>query len=360
MGKTINVQLERPWKFTGIGFDNSLIEFPPKNIKYFVRRKGSILVSEKEIKNITRIKRSIQKIGGVLPLIKARKVSLMNDQIDLLHCETFLPLNKNINWVVDLEGVWQLFIGKKTRLKELLIKRILKRKNCKRIIAWTEISKKGIERRFPDLHNKIKVIYPAVPAPQVTKRKRGNRITLLYVGRFFYSKGGHHIIKVMDIITKKENNVNALFVGQIPEHIKKEYSKNKKITITGLIPREKLLKEIYPEADIFIYPGYTDSFGFEYIEAMSFGLPIITIKKENTIELIKEKNGFLIDLPSKNFLKNDNRIIKKFIFYALKLIKNKNLLKEIRKNNLNEIRYGRFSIRQRNKKLREVYEEAIK
>ena len=35
--------------------------------------------------------------------------------------------------------------------------------------------------------------------------------------------------------------------------------------------------EIFPQSDIFIYPGYSDTFGFALIEALASGTPIITI-----------------------------------------------------------------------------------
>jgi len=56
----------------------------------------------------------------------------------------------------------------------------------------------------------------------------------------------------------------------------------------------------------------------------------------------------------------DEKIINKFVDYCLKLIENKKLREKIRQNNLKEIREGRFSIKERNKKLKKIYQEAIK
>ena len=151
----------------------------------------------------------------------------------------------------------------------------------------------------------------------------------------------------------------------MPTKVHKKFSKNKKIKFTGLINRKKLLNH-YSNSDILIYPGYTDSFGFAFLEAMSFGIPIITVDGDSREETIDEgKTGFIINRPKKfsgwdKFGKEEKRIVSEIIKKTSILIENKKLREKMSKNCLEEIKSGKFSIKERNKKLKEIYNEAIK
>jgi len=47
-----------------------------------------------------------------------------------------------------------------------------------------------------------------------------------------------------------------------------------------------------------VYPGYSDSFGFAFLEAMAFGLPIVTVDGFARREIVEDgKNGFVIERP---------------------------------------------------------------
>ena len=171
-------------------------------------------------------------------------------------------------------------------------------------------------------------------------------------------------MEAINFLTKKYKNVYAIFNSEVPKDILQKYSKNKKIEFCPLVPQKKLF-EIYEKSDILIYPGYTDSFGFAYLEAMSFGIPIITVDGWSRKEIVTEnETGFVFQRP-KEFSWNkiegkEKIIIKQMIEKASLLIENKNILEKMSKNCLNEISLGKFSIKERNKKLKRIYREAIK
>jgi len=361
----MKVQIESPWKYSGGGMGKGLIENPPEGVKYFFKNQKKIVSDERELSKMRRIKKILILISKAFPLIKKRKVSLIKEEIDLIHCEHFLCDNKKISWVSDVEGFWQFFIGKRTKIKKNKIKNILLRENCKKIIFWTEHAKKEAEKEFPLLKNKFDFLYPAINIKKFKKSKKKN-ITLLFVGRSFYEKGGFHALVVLDKLTKKFNNVDAIYAGEIPENFRKKYSKNSKIKILGMVNHKKLMKEVYPSSDLLIYPGYHDSFGFAYLEAMSFGIPIVTTKRYNTEEIVEnEKTGFLINYDEEKIKINrlgfnEKKLIGSFCDKISKLIENKRLREKMSKNCLKEIKFGNFSIKKRNKKLKEIYEEVLR
>jgi starch synthase len=207
-------------------------------------------------------------------------------------------------------------------------------------------------------------LYPSIPVQKINKKKSDN-FTLLFIGRDFEMKGGKIALEIIDNITKKYPNTSAIFIAEVPKIIKEKYKKNTRIKIYNLVDQEKLFNEVYPESDVFLYPTFSDTFGFAILEAQSFGLPVIAMKTKSTHTINETinngKTGYVIEnLKSDAFNKYyDAKIINEFIDKISNLIENKNKLKQFKKNAYNEIERGKFSIHKRNKKLSKIYSEAI-
>jgi len=367
--KKIKIWLQYPRKFPDSPYYKYLVESPPQEVKYLNAeiQKGVVIDKRKGFMSNS-LKQQIRDIIGFFRLpIPNLHFTRTKKNYDLIHCAHCISGNK-FPWVADFESSWQIFAsGRTTFLGQKIIEKLLKNKYCKKIIAWTESTKKEFLKIFPNLEGKIGVIYPAVPM-QKNRRKKGKNILLLFVGRYFYAKGGHHVLKIMDDLTQKYSNVKGIMVSEIPEDIKKKYSRNKKIEFASLMPQKDLFDKIYSKADIFLYPGYSDTFGFSILEAMSFGIPVITADGFARKELIENgKTGFVAEAEEKRDwerdylkIKEEGKIIKSMTASTEKLIINKRLRKKMSKNCIEIIKNGKFSIKERNKKLRKVYEEALK
>lgn len=365
--KKIKVYLQYPWKFPDSPYYKYLIDNPPENIEFLnAEKQKGVIVNKKLFLFSNFLKRNIRRLTNKLNLSLPNARLSPRGNYDLIHCAHCLSKNKNNPWIADFESEWQFYIGNKTKTGVKKVKKILLNKNCKKIMPWTQTTANEIIKEFPEIKNKIKVVYPAVPLPNI-KRKRHKNINLLFVARYFYEKGGLHALEVIDRLTKKHNNVKGIIVSEVPENIKKRYSKNKKIEFHGLMPQKDLFGKIFSEADIFVYPGYSDSFGFAYLEAMSFGIPIITVNRFARKEIVEDgKTGFITEnkgiVWKKGFplVKNKEKIINQLVENCSKLIENKKLREKMSKNCVGLIKNGKFSIKERNKKLKEIYTGALK
>jgi len=250
---------------------------------------------------------------------------------------------------------------KLTPLRKYFVKKLLLSKNCKKIMPWTEQTKNEILKAFPEIENKLEILPYGLKISKRNKVK-SKKINLLFTSRYFFQKGGLHALEVMDQLTKKYDNVNARFISEVPEDILKKYSKNKKLKISGLVPFKKIITKIYPQSDIYVYPGYTDSFGFPFLETKSFGIPVVTVDGYARKEVVENgKTGFIIPREGKiNYNILDKKIINKLVEKTSLLIENKKLREKMSKNCIEEIKNGKFSIKERNKKLKRIYEEAVK
>lgn len=118
---------------------------------------------------------------------------------------------------------------------------------------------------------------------------------VLYVGRISFEKKINHLLKAF----RKVKNATLVIVGAGP--YLKNYKKLAKeiglrnVVFTGFVD-DSLLPGAYASAEIFISPSYSETFGLTFVEAMSFGLPVIGVNRLGAKEVIRNrKNGFLVE-----------------------------------------------------------------
>jgi len=361
----IKVYLQYPWKFPDSPYYKYLLQDSPKEVQYLnIQKQKGVITSKRFFWLSNFLKKNIRRFARILcPSMLNAHLSPRGDY-DLIHCAHCLSKNNDKPWIFDIEAFWQLWVSTKETKKGLRkVEKILNKNNCKKILPWTEKMKNELVEAFPKLKEKIELVYPAIPLKKI-KKKIGKDVTLIFSGRYFYWKGGLHALEAINQLTKKYPNVKGIINSEIPGEIKQKYSKNRKIEFYGLIPQEKLF-ELYEKADILVYPGYTDSVGFAYLESMRFGIPVITVDGWSRKEIITEgKTGFVLDRPKKfkwdKIGKDEEALINKMIEKTEELIKNKKLREKMSKNCIKEIKEGKFSIKNRNKKLKRIYEEALK
>ena len=136
------------------------------------------------------------------------------------------------------------------------------------------------------------------------------------------------------------------------------------------MPQKDLFEKVYSVGDIFLYPGYSDSFGFSIPEVMSLGIPVVSFNTSTRNEIISHnKNGYLVEtkLSQNELIKNSFSISKENLgliseleYFTEKLIINKKLRKDFSIKAKREISHGKFSVNKINKRLKKIYAGALK
>jgi len=374
--KPIKVYLQYPWKFPDSPYYKYLIDNPPEEIGYInAEKQKGVIVNKKLFWFSNFLKRNIRSLMDKLNLSIPNARLSPRGNYDLIHCAHCLSKNKNKPWIADIEGEWQLYIGKKTKKSKEKVKEILTGKNCKKIMPWAEKTKKEILKEFPEIKDKVKVVYPAIPLHKKTtsKKNKNDKITILYATRYFWIKGGIIALEVYKKLKERYGDkIELIFISDVPEKVKERYPKLK---IRNLVSNKELFK-LYEKSDIFFYPSFVDTFGFGLLEAMGFGIPIVTVNTKYTKtrkEIVENNiNGLLFDINSHTCEKlinqkenmvikeGEEKIINQLVENCSKLIENKKLREKMSKNSMEIIKNGKFSIKERNRKLKKIYEEAIK
>ena len=324
-------------------------------------------------------KKMKEKLGSLLQKFKLpRMIYVKPGKYNLIHSSRgIIPLNMR-PWVIDMEHVHSFF-GLNPKLMKnkfwrKFIEKKLASKNCKAILCHCEATRQAFFRyldcsKFKD---KIKILYPSSHIIPIKKEKH-DKIRILAILSLFEHKGGLQILEAFSQLDKKYKNIELWLRADVPESFKKKYnSKNIKYMdyFKDIIPRERLLKEVYSKCDIFLYPTFCDSFGYSLIDAMVAKLPIIGTNMFAVPEIVEDgKNGFVINIPGyslkdnflqyypiENLTKKDNEIFIRGLFKSLeKLIKDKKLREKMSKESFRLVNTGKFSIKERNKKLLVAY-----
>ncbi|MBA7600704.1 hypothetical protein ES703_07763 [subsurface metagenome] len=150
--KKIKVYLQYPWKFPDSPYYKYLIQNSPTGVEYLniSKQQGSI-TSMKKFAFLNFLKKMIR---GALKLFKIplpnAHLTQNKQDYDLIHCAHCLSLNKK-PWVTDIERIWQYSIsGEYSKRNANLIRLLLNSPYCKKILPWSEATKRDLLKIFPE------------------------------------------------------------------------------------------------------------------------------------------------------------------------------------------------------------------
>lgn len=145
------------------------------------------------------------------------------------------------------------------------------------------------------------VINNAVPFPDIEVKKSGTIRTFLFLGALIQRKGVVDLLDAVKLMKDKGiTKFHILIAGAGAEEYRlKEYVKDNKlesyVEFLGWITKEEK-PEILKTSDVLVLPSYNEGLPIAILEAMSYGLPIISTNVGSIEEaVVNNKNGFLIE-----------------------------------------------------------------
>ena len=236
--------------------------------------------------------------------------------VDLIEA-VMSPIRTNSRWVCSLAHFAEACafeiagapIPRSLRLA--YVKRLFSRPNFKKFIFWSKAafetlsSYGGIDPST--LRGKDAVVYPAVRRIPDDLVRYGDRDLRLFFSGDFFRKGGVHVIDAFERARKRYPGISLTVCCDeridfnTPNRSLRDEYLHKLKTLPGIlnkgrISREELMTEVYPDTDIFLMPTYVESFGMAVLEAMAFGIPVISTNHFALPEIIEDGvSGLLID-----------------------------------------------------------------
>jgi glycosyltransferase involved in cell wall biosynthesis len=304
---------------------------------------------------------------------------------DLIYAWNHICYDKS-PWVLDLEHIFapfgyniRQFYKNKTKFQRSLVK-----DNCKRIICPTKLACDEFNWTIPNggLESKLVMVHRAV-SPKPLQRRSAERVTtLLFVGSAnepgaFEHKGGKEALEAYKILKKTYPNLNLIIRSDVPDKIKLQYAKMHGLKFYEGILSQINVDKLFSQADLFIMPTRATP-AVVFLDAMSFGLPIIATDVAANSEFVQDgKNGVLLPKPAslpdirelllgsrlqEEWFETASQIevelVESLVKAVSKIIDDPNLWRRMREASRQQVEIGEFSIRNRNKKLKQIFDEA--
>lgn len=142
--------------------------------------------------------------------------------------------------------------------------------------------------------NAFNEVFEPVPAEKVTEILKTNHTHIegpfiLHIGSSLPRKNRKMLVQMLDLL-KTEWNGKVVFAGQEPEPELKQMIQDKGLEDRVILikrPGYDTLNALYSSCAAFVFPSYSEGFGWPVIEAQACGAPVIA----SSIEPIPEVSG---------------------------------------------------------------------
>lgn len=239
----------------------------------------------------------------------------------------------------------EFFFGAST-LKKNIIKRTYNKCSC--FVALSENAMEQLSKIVPE--KKITVIenFAVLNQKAISAREhKDNDYKVIFLGFVTEKKGCYDIPDIFRIVRQKLPSIRFIIAGvgdvdRIKELIGKNWKDNFDFPgwVTGA-EKDRLLKE----SDLFFLPSYSEGMPMSILDAMGYGMPIISTTVGGVTKIVHEgENGFV-------FEPGDKAGMAKAI---VKILSNEDMLKTMGKNSISIIENG-YSIEKHIESLEEVY-----
>lgn len=173
----------------------------------------------------------------------------------------------------------------------------------------SETTRETVQALVP-AHKPSIIAYPAAdhrqpPSSETIAKKLAQRamaqgpLQILFVGNVIARKGLHHLLTALVNVPRPLWHLHVvgslmtdvIYVGRI-HHLIDDLNLTDAVTLHGALDDERL-HHLYRQSDLFAAPGY-EGFGIVYLEAMSFGLPVLASTAGAAHEIVSHaQTGFL-------------------------------------------------------------------
>jgi len=125
---------------------------------------------------------------------------------------------------------------------------------------------------------------------QVSGLTKENTLHVLWLGQVNVRKGIHYLIEAARLLEKEAIHFDV--VGSIGISDQAVASAPSNMTFHGSVSRDRSA-DYYRKADVFVLPTLSDGFAITQLEAMAYGLPVITTPHCGRV-VEEEKTGFIV------------------------------------------------------------------
>ncbi len=132
--------------------------------------------------------------------------------------------------------------------------------------------------------------------PSLRERGEDGRIVVLYSGRITREKGADLLAEAFLAARARDERLQLVLAGGGPEQPALAERLGPHASFLGWLEGEQLARA-YADADVFLFPSATDTFGQVILEAQASGLPVLAVAEGGPLSLIDDGVSGLLRAP---------------------------------------------------------------
>ena len=145
-------------------------------------------------------------------------------------------------------------------------------------------------------------VYNTLPSKGTFRKKNnlGKKKLILHLGRIHFVKGLDILIKAFATVGRRRDDLHLILAGpdndgygEIVRSLILQEGVENNVTFTGTLSGMEKLAALN-DADIFVLPSYSESFGVAIIEAMACNLPVVISNRVNIWREIQDAGAGLV------------------------------------------------------------------
>jgi glycosyltransferase involved in cell wall biosynthesis len=220
-------------------------------------------------------------------------------------------------------------------------------RDARRILVWSEFARKLHLEESVASSARLTVLPPGLPPrPVKSCLNPTNSVRFLFIGRDFERKNGRLMLEAFRQIHNRHSQTELILIGQPAD---RRTIQEEGVTHYLFMPRQQLIEEIIPKADVLVLPSKAEGFGLVLLEAMACDLALIGVDAYAMPEIIQHgRNGFLIRPDSLDDL----------VKYMELLATQPDLLCQLKRGS-NQVFAEKFTVDVHNQRLRMIYDQAL-
>jgi len=172
---------------------------------------------------------------------------------------------------------------------------------CDRFIAVSDSWRNFYVHTFGLKAEQVVVLANPIQLPErVPQRICSDKINIVYLGRIGQRKGAFDLIRAFDLLPVEDKaRANLILAGdgeiEKARHLVASLNLNNRVTIYNWLNSEQR-DALLAKADVFALPTYNEGLPLALLEAMGWGLPVITTPVGGIPDIItSNSNGLSID-----------------------------------------------------------------
>lgn len=245
------------------------------------------------------------------------------------------------------------------QIKHLVYKLLIRRavKKSLRILTISKFSKDDIIKTLKVPPEKIILTYLGYPSDRFLSEKPDSKTLegfnlkkpfILYVGNAYPHKNLENLVRALKYLP---SNITLVFVGKKDdfytriEKLVRDLGFKDRVIFTGYVSDERLAG-LYNEALAFTFPSLNEGFGLPALEAMSFGLPVVSSQVSCLPEILGDAALYFNPQNPKDISSKIKEILEDV-----------DLRKDLVKKGYNQIK--KYSWEKMAKKTADVYKEVL-